>query len=195
MPKPTYLFGRLREAVAVFDDEDTLTAAIEELESHGFDRSEISLIAGEQTLERTLGYRLRSVAQAEDDARVPRTAYISPESRGELEGAAISSLLFLGAVGAAGAVVASGGTVGALLFASAASGAAGASIGALIAQWIDRHHADYIEQQIERGGLVLWVRAWDPDQERRAVEVLKKHSGHDVHVHELKPRSPASAGS
>jgi hypothetical protein len=29
----------------------------------------------------------------------------------------------------------------------------------------------------------LWVRTWDAADEKRAVEILAKHSGQDVHVH------------
>jgi hypothetical protein len=38
---------------------------------------------------------------------------------------------------------------------------------------------------MDRGGLLLWVRTWDVEDERRAVEILRKHSGSDVHVHAL----------
>jgi hypothetical protein len=36
-----------------------------------------------------------------------------------------------------------------------------------------------------RGGILLWVRTEDIGRERRAVELLKRHSAADVHVFEL----------
>jgi hypothetical protein len=96
---------------------------------------------------------------------------------------------YVGAVGAAGTVVATGGTLGALLLATGVSGAIGASIGSLASQWVDAHHARYIEEQIDRGGLLLWVRAWDLEREKKATEILSRHSAHDVHVHELRRRT------
>jgi hypothetical protein len=49
----------VREAVAVFDDPDTLEAAVFALETHGFDRAAFSLLADEATVERKLGQRYR----------------------------------------------------------------------------------------------------------------------------------------
>ena len=65
MAFPGYAFGRLRDAIAVSDDETSLAAAIDELEEHGFDRAEISLLAGEDAGEKTLGQSLRRVEEAE----------------------------------------------------------------------------------------------------------------------------------
>ncbi len=48
----------IREAVAVFDDAEALQAAIDELESSGFDRAEISLLAGAKSVEEKLGHTL-----------------------------------------------------------------------------------------------------------------------------------------
>jgi hypothetical protein len=45
--------------------------------------------------------------------------------------------------------------------------------------------AHHIQEQLEHGGLLLWVRAWNEDDEERAVEILSRHSGQDVHVHSL----------
>jgi hypothetical protein len=48
-----------------------------------------------------------------------------------------------------------------------------------------KHHADYIADQLEKGGLLLWVRTWDLGDEAIAVKILSAHSAHDVHIHGL----------
>ena len=50
---------------------------------------------------------------------------------------------------------------------------------------IDLEHGEHIEEQLNRGGLLLWVRIWDLDHQVRALEILSRHSGRDVHVHEF----------
>tara|TARA_R110002110_G_scaffold415612_7_gene652323 strand:+ start:132566 stop:132793 length:228 start_codon:yes stop_codon:yes gene_type:complete len=40
-----------RAAVSVFDSENALEQLVEDLESHGFDRADISLLADESTVE------------------------------------------------------------------------------------------------------------------------------------------------
>lgn len=175
----------LREAVAVFDDAETLEAAIDDLERSGFDRAELSMLAGEETVRVKLGHVYTSPAELEDDKDVPRKAFVSRGEVEEGEGALVGALLFVGAVAATGAVVASGGTLAAIIAAAAASGGAGALIGGILATALGAHHADYLQHQIERGGILLWVRLWDAKDEEKALAVLNRHSAHDVHVHDL----------
>jgi hypothetical protein len=175
----------IREAVGVFDTAESLEDAIDELQSSGFDRAELSLLAAERTVEEKLGHAYRRVEELEDQARVPRTAFISTESRGDAEGALVGGLMYVGAVLAAGGIVASGGTLAGAIVASALAGGAGAAAGSLFTKLLEYHHADYLDEQLGRGGLLLWVRTRTPEREMRAVEILGKYSAHDVHVHSI----------
>lgn len=172
-----------REAVAVFRNADDLQAAIDELLSNGFNRAELSLLAGEDAVEKKLGHAYRKAAELEEDPEVPRIGYISTESIGGAEGALIGTPLYIAASAAATAILVSGGTLAAAIAAATAAGGAGAAFGAIFAKLVGDHHARHIEEQLEHGGLLLWVRTWDAADEGRAVEILKKHSGDDVHVH------------
>jgi hypothetical protein len=78
--------------------------------------------------------------------------------------------------------VASAGVVAAAVTGSAI---AGALIGTVLARWLDQHQAEHLQEQLDRGGLLLWVRTPDADSEGRAVEILRRHSAHDVHTHRL----------
>jgi hypothetical protein len=120
-----------------------------------------------------------------DDPAVPRSAYVSPEAIGGAEGGLIGGLGCLGAMVAAGAVVASGGTLTAVIAAAGLAGGTGGLIGSVLAKWVGNHHAHYLRKQIEHGGQLLWVRTWNTEDEERAVEILKRHSASEVHVHAL----------
>ena len=74
------------EVVGVFDSAEPLQEAIDALLSSGFNRAEISLLAGERTVEEKLGHAYKRVEELEDDAEAPRAAYISTEARGDAEG-------------------------------------------------------------------------------------------------------------
>jgi hypothetical protein len=110
---------------------------------------------------------------------------VSTEAIGGAEGGLIGGLMYVGAAAAAGAVVVSGGTLAAGIIAAVLAGGAGGLIGSILAKWVGDHHAHYLQEQMDRGGLLLWVRTWDAEDERRAVEILRRHSGSDVHVHAL----------
>jgi hypothetical protein len=97
----------------------------------------------------------------------------------------IGVLVYVGATAAAGAIVVSGGTLAAILTAMAVAGGAGGLIGTLLAKWVGDHHAHYLREQMDHGGLLLWVRTRNAEKEERATEILRKHSAGDVHVHAL----------
>lgn len=180
--------GSIREAVGYFDTADTLQAAIDELMSSGFDRAELSLLASEQAVEEKLGHIYRKVTELEDDPRAARTFYVSDESVGAGEGALIGAPLYVAAGVAGGLVIASGGTMAAAILGAVLAGGAGGLIGGIFAKFFGDRHAEHLQEQIEHGGLLLWVRTRDAAHEQRAVEIMKKHSGHDVHVHALAAR-------
>ena len=174
---------QVREVVGIFHGADDLQAAIDELLSSGFDRAELSLLAGEHAVEESLGHKYRRVEALADDQTVPRVAYVSTESLGWAEGGLIGGLLYVGAAVAAGAVVVSGGVLAAAIAAATVAGGAGALIGSVLARWVGHHHARYLEEQLEHGGLLLWVRTWDIHEEQCARQILKEHLGDQVHVH------------
>lgn len=176
------------EAVAVFDEVSELDATVEDLEAAGFKRGDISLLATEHAVERKLGHQYQRVEELEDDPEVPRVAYRTRASLGDSEDRIIGSLTYLPAVVAAGTVVASAGVVAAAVTGTAI---AGALIGTVLARWLDKHHAEHLQEQLDRGGLLLWVRTPDEDAERRALEILTQHSAHDVHIHQLPDKDGA----
>ena len=122
----------LREAVAVFTTEGDLQAAVDELLSSGFHRAELSLLAGEDTLNEKLGRGFANVRDLEDDPAAPRSAYISPEAIGDAQGGIVGALVYAGATAAAGAMFVSGGTILGALVVATVVGGAGSVVGALL---------------------------------------------------------------
>src|SRR3546814_3166273 len=116
-------------------------------------------------------------------------AYVSTEAIGDDEGGLIGGLMYVGAVAGAGAIVASGGTLAAIIAATTVAGGAGGFVGSILAKWLGDHHAHYLQEQIDHGGLLLWVRTRNAEDETRATTILRKHSGHEVNIHALPARS------
>ena len=77
----------LREAVAVFDDEEELRKAIFELESAGFDRADVSILPPMEAVRRKIGHELYRVEDAEDDPEMPRAVPVGPAGMGAAQGA------------------------------------------------------------------------------------------------------------
>jgi hypothetical protein len=70
--------------------------------------------------------------------------------------------------------VASGGTPAAGVAAVVLVGGAGGLIGSVLAKLVGDRHAHYLQEQIDPGGLLLWVRTRNREGERRAAEILRK---------------------
>lgn len=178
--------GRQRnmpEAVGVFDDPDHLYAAIDELQMHGFDRSDICMLADEKAVEEKLGNAFWDAKDLEDEPDAPRRPYISEEGIGAAEGSLLSAPLYVAAVVTAGALAAPATPMATAIGAVVLAGGAGAAVGGLLAWLLGEHHAEYLQNQIRHGGLLLWVRTADPERQERAVRIMTDCGGRDVHVH------------
>lgn len=176
----------VREAVAVFDDIADLDEAVAELRAAGFAREDINILAGMETVERKLGRRFRRVEELADDPAAPRVVFEPLDELGEREKSLATSLTLLPTLIAAGTVVASGGALAAAIVGTAV---AGALLATALTHYMDERRAQWLQEQLERGGILLWVRTPDAAAERRAIEILARHSTHDVHVHEIPVRN------
>ena len=174
-----------REAVGVFADATGMQAAIDELLASGFEVDALNLLASTEAVESKLGHKFRKVAELEDDPTVPRDHYVPTETVEEAERAAIGALAMAGALGAGGAVVISGGTLATAALAGALGAGTWGLIGEVLTKFVGADHAKDMEEELSAGGLLLWVRCANAAQETRAQDILKKHSGKDVHVHTL----------
>ncbi len=177
--------GTTREAVGVFDDLPAFKDAVDELTSAGFDRADLSLLASQATVEDKLGQSYHRVGELEGDPSVPRAAYADDHSVAEARTGAIGGLAYIGAVAAAGVVVASGGGLAAAIAGAALAGGGGGLLGSIASRFIGQAHADNLQAQLDKGGLLLWVRTATADEEQRALEILRKHGGKEVHIHDL----------
>jgi hypothetical protein len=177
------------EAVACFHDVQSFQAAIDDLLLAGFDHGDINVLAHEDTVTSKLGRRYNSTAEFEDDSEAPRIGFVPIETIGNAEGAVIGAGVYLPAIAGSLLVVASGGTMLGAVAAAAVAGGAGGLIGAALARFIGHEHAKHLDQHLKRGGLIMWVRTPDAEHEGKALEILGRHSAHDVHLHQLPERA------
>ena len=171
------------EAVGVFDSFEDLQRAFYDLRMVGFSRYDISLLGGQEAMREKLGKGYWKARDLEDNPEAPRAAFVSEEAMGELEGAIAGGFFFLGSYIAMAAMLTPASTLAASIAAIAIGGSPAAAIGTLLARRVGYHHKDYYSGQIANGGILLWVRVADKDKEKLAVDILKGHSGRDVHVH------------
>jgi hypothetical protein len=174
----------MREAVGLFRDAESLRAAADALMLHGFDRGDLSILpSARAVVERLDG--TRTIAELEDDPKVPTAAYVAGDSFIELKAAIVGVPFFIGAVAAGGAIVGNHGTLYDAGLAALVAGGLSGLLGLLVVWFLSRRHDAYLRAQLARGGLLLWVHTNDPPHEERACSILKENGAADVHVHDL----------
>jgi hypothetical protein len=180
------------EAVALFHDVKSLQAAIDELLTSGFDQGCLSVLGNEKAIEDKLGHSYGSTRDSEDNPNVPRATWVPDESI-VAEAASIGTPAYLSAIIGSLMVFASGGTLLGGVAIAAVAGGAGATVGTALAGIVGHEHAKHLNEQLNRGGLLLWVRTRDVEAEKKALDVLRRHSGQDVHLHPV-PSAVADRG-
>jgi hypothetical protein len=171
-----------REAVAVFDDEKSLNAAVDELFQVGVRQEDLSLLADSARVQSGSV----TTEELEDKDNVERKAFVSSDTRVEGLAALVGVPAYVAGAGAAAIVATGGAALIPTIAVVAGSGLTGGALGLVFARAFGRRHAERIQQQIADGGLILWVHAADPTNDAKIIEILKRHSARDVHVHVVK---------
>jgi hypothetical protein len=168
----------IREAVALFDDAEKLESAVSTLQSSGIDRSELSFLAHDWLA----GHRSNNPRQTADDPTTLREPVVSDTDlrQGRVLGTGIAATI--AAFAAAGFTVATGG-VGAAIAAAVAGGGVGAA-STLFGRKLAADQASFLDAQLARGGVLLWVRTRDAANEQIVLGILRRYSAY-VYIHDL----------
>ena len=173
---------KTREVVGVFDSEEALQGAVDELMVSGFNLSNLSLLGAMDPL---YAHNHQSVREIEDDPEAPLTAYADPDSRFEAESVIGGGFIYLGAMVAALAVISRGGEMANAIPGVVIAVIIGGFLGFIVSRILEWNHKSRVLDQFKRGGLPLWVKVTDMAHYQRACRILVKHNASDVHQHEL----------
>lgn len=175
----------VREAVGIFFDTQSLHEAVDELEASGFERRQLGLLAGKYTVKEKLGDFYNEINESADSEEGPQTAFVADKSIGDTVHAWFGTLFFAGTTIASGAIVASAAVLGGALLAAVGGAVALAGTGGALSLIIHESDAEYLEQQVDEGHLLLFVRAKDPEREIVALETLARHGAFEPKVYEV----------
>jgi len=173
----------LREVVCLFKDHKTMELAVDELRLSGFEQENISLLADKDTVAHEMGQPYKNVDELEDDPEAPRITYVSTEAIGDLKGGLSAVGLYLGAVIVSAIMVVSSATLTSILFWVILGGFCGGMFGYTTALMINSKYANNMKYQEHHGGILLWVRTLNTEQEVIACKILLNNNAHDVHLH------------
>jgi len=178
--------AKVREVAGVFRSREQLDNAITALLLAGLDRADIDLMASADAVRRNLGGAYVAAEELADVPGIPRKSFVAREDVTTVVAGIAGILTYIGATASALAVVASGGALALVAAAAVIGGGLTGGTGAFfIHQILGQERGDELETLMEAGGLVLWVRVHNPNQEKTAIEILRSHGGEAVRVHEI----------
>jgi hypothetical protein len=172
--------SRVTEVVGVFVEAGELRQAVEDLLASGFEREKLGLLAAEPAVLESLGDLYIAANRSVDDPGGPRTAFVAKQSVGDAVHGIFGALFFVGTTAATGAAVASAAVFGGALLAATAGTAALGAVGGIMALIIHKSDAEYLEEQIDQGHLLLFVRTRDQRETAQAKDILSRRSAFAV---------------
>lgn len=177
---------KVREVVAIFHSEEALEAAVEALLLAGFDRADLDRLADLDEVSKRLGPVYVAHEELADLPQAPRQPVIMREDITLALAVVVAVAASAGAVFAALiAVVAGSGTATALIAALLSALVAG-GIGALVAvRFFSSARSKAVEPLMAARGLILWVAVRSPDREDKAQQILRRHGGQAIRIHEI----------
>ncbi|WP_155895803.1 hypothetical protein [Kordiimonas gwangyangensis] len=170
-------------AVALFDTEEDMQAAVDDLESHGFSNAAISRPVAPSEVASAIKQPVFSVADLEDDARVPREPVDDNNSRTAITMVCVLTPIYLLMLAGAAFAAGHGMQTWQAIVVIVGLGAIGMIGAGYFVSRIVSERRSRIRAEKALGGLLLWVRTGSREQEGRALEILRRHAGRDVHLH------------
>lgn len=175
--------GIFKEAVGLFDNADDLQNAIRTLEGSAFPRQDISVMGSREDLEKVFGEKSVDPLFAMDSEYTPRQAPSRPEEQTIGSAAMIGGGVYVGAM--AMALTAGAVAFPALIGAAVIGGLGGGTAGAILTKILGDRYSHNLQEQIERGGLLLWIRTPNENKQRLAETILRQHHAKHIHIQEM----------
>ncbi|MGZ3289057.1 MAG: hypothetical protein ACXU87_13560, partial [Xanthobacteraceae bacterium] len=159
-----------------------LQAAIDNLLLAGFDRADLGLMAGVDSLRRVLRKVSISIEELTGTSKASRGTPVLPQEVMAVQAMIVGTVGFFAAAGAAWISIASGAGTILVVIATTIAGSIAAALGGFVfARRFKPKDVVVLDDNL-RGGAVLWVRVRTKDQEAKARQILANHGAKSVRV-------------
>jgi hypothetical protein len=176
---------RTREVTGVFHSRKALIAAARNLLVAGVDRADIDVSAPLDELQKRIDYKSIPPADLADMPTTARQPFIDEDDSLTTEVIAGSAAGCVAALALAFYLVAQGmGPVGVVILSFVCGIIVGGIVLTRVRRRLQRERTMGLDKLSEANGLLIWVRVRSPEKEAEVREILVRHGGQAVHVHE-----------
>ena len=171
------------EIVGTMPSPEALQAAIAGITGAGWDRSELSVLAQKRLVPQAGD--VDDPARLADDPDTDTGAVTTGPDMRQTRTLAAGMAGVIAAFAASGATILTGGAALTAIVGAAVAGGGAVALAEGVTGALDKQHEAFLRRQLERGGILLWVRLRDPSEEARARDILARHGARDIRVHAL----------
>lgn len=159
------------QIIGVFHDRASVEAAIELLQSHGLERSQLAVLGSADAIRERLGMPMQH-----GDGDEAASAPIDESEKQNVTPLLAGVPAYVAATLAAGVTIASGGTLAGAAVAALLGGAGGGVLGAGAAGLFRGSVDEAYSEQLAHGGILLLVHPRSGEDLERARAVLAEHA-------------------
>jgi hypothetical protein len=175
-----------REVTGVFHSREALVAAARNLLVAGVDRADIDVSAPLDELQKRIDYKSIPAADLADMPTTARQPFVDEDDSLTTEVIAGSAAGSVAALAMAFYLVNQRmGSVGVVILSLLCGAIVGGIVLTRVRRRLQRERTMGLDKLSEANGLLIWVRVRSPEKEAQAREILVRHGGQAVHVHEI----------
>ena len=165
---------KLKSVFGIYEDWESAKGALVELQEFGFTNRDLSILVNAENAE-------KDALAPEKHTKTPQGLAVGAAS-GAMIGGSLGLLAGLGAlvVPGVGPMLAVGPILSALT-GMGMGGAAGGIVGVFIGVGIPKHEANYLQEAIQQGGILVAVHVEEMDLKIKGSEILRKHGSSEVY--------------
>ena len=160
--------SEVTEVVGRFASQESFKSAVDALLAKGFERADLSVLASHESLGAAGG---------------------SGEAWKDTLAGLVGEIKYIGPITAAGLILLVSGPVGVAVAGAIAAGLSGMALFELLDEVKATPHAREFAKALEKGAVLLWVRADKADRQAEAGEILRRCGGANVHTHKRATKS------
>jgi hypothetical protein len=177
---------RTREVTGVFHSRKALVAPARNLLVAGVDRADIDVSAPLDELQKRIDYNSIPAADLADMPTTARQPFVDEDDSLTTEVIAGSAAGSVAALAMAFYLVNQRmGSVGVVILSLLCGAIVGGIVLTRVRRRLQRERTMGLDKLSEANGLLIWVRVRSPEKEAEVREILVRHGGQAVHVHEI----------
>lgn len=163
---------KIYKIVGTFNSSANLDQATSTLLMHGISQDSLSIPSKDN----------RDKKMMLNNSLTESESFYSQENVGIAEGAVIAISLYIGVVTSAALMIINNENLTKTIMVIIISALIAAFSGIFLAMIINKYYKHYIEKQLKKGGLILWIQLRERNQENLVKKILKDNHAKNIHL-------------